>query len=138
MLAMLREQRGEDVAVPPTIQALLQARIDSLASDLRVVLERAAIEGEVFQRGALVELVPEGVRDEVDTHLAGLIRRELVWPEPALTPGEETYRFRHILVREVVYESMPKALRADLHERFAGWLEERHGDSGFDVDEIIG
>jgi class 3 adenylate cyclase/predicted ATPase len=138
MLAMLREQRGEDVAVPPTIQALLQARIDSLASDVRIVLERAAIEGEVFQRGAVVELVPEDMRGDVDTHLAGLIRRELIWPEPALMPGEDAYRFRHILVREVVYGSMPKAVRAELHERFAGWLEERHGDSGFELDEIAG
>jgi class 3 adenylate cyclase/tetratricopeptide (TPR) repeat protein len=138
MLAMLREQRGEEIAVPPTIQALLQARIDGLASDVRVVLERGAIEGEVFQRGGVVELVPDSVRGEVDTHLAGLIRRELIWPEPALVPDEEAYRFRHILVREVVYESMPKALRAELHERFAGWLEERNGDSGFELDEIAG
>jgi class 3 adenylate cyclase/tetratricopeptide (TPR) repeat protein len=137
MLAMLREQRGEDVAVPPTIQALLQARIDSLAGDVRIVLERGAIEGEVFQRGAVVELVPENVRGEVETHLAGLIRRELIWPEPSLMPGEEAYRFRHILVREVVYGSMPKALRAELHERFADWLEEREGVSGFELDEIV-
>jgi tetratricopeptide (TPR) repeat protein len=138
MLAMLREQRGEDVAVPPTIQALLQARIDSLASDVRIVLERAAIEGEVFQCGAVAELVPEDMRGDVETHLAGLIRRELIWPEPDLMPREDAYRFRHILVREVVYGSMPKALRAELHERFADWLEGREGESGFEVDEIVG
>ncbi len=84
MLAMLREQEDGDVTVPPTIQALLQARVDSLESDLRIVLERAAIEGEVFQRGAVVELVPEDVRGHVETHLASLIRRELIWPERAL------------------------------------------------------
>ena len=138
MLAMLREHGGADVAVPPTIQALLQARIDSLPSDVRIVLERCAIEGEVFQRGAVLELVPEDVRDDVETHLAGLIRRELIWPEPGLMPDEEAYRFRHILVREVVYGSMSKALRAQLHERFANWLEQREGDSGFELDEIVG
>ena len=138
MLAMLREQRGEEAAVPPTIQALLQARIDSLEAEARIVLERCAIEGEVFQRGAVVELMPEDLRSEVEAHLSGLIRRELIWPERGLKPDEDAYRFRHILVREVVYGSMPKALRAELHERFAGWLEEREHESGFERDEIVG
>jgi tetratricopeptide (TPR) repeat protein len=138
MLAMLREQGGGDVAVPPTIQALLQARIDSLEPDVRIVLERGAIEGEVFHRGAVAELVPEAMGTEVEMHLASLVRKELVWPERALTPGEEAYRFRHILVREVVYGSMPKVLRAELHERFAGRHEERTRDPAFELDEIVG
>ena len=80
MLAMLREHDdgSGDVAVPPTIQALLQARIDSLDGDVRVVLERGAVEGEVFHRGAVAELVPESLRAGVDGHLAGLVRNELV------------------------------------------------------------
>jgi class 3 adenylate cyclase/tetratricopeptide (TPR) repeat protein len=138
MLAMLREQGGGQVAVPPTIQALLQARIDALEIDVRVVLERGAIEGEVFHRRAVAELAPAEVAADVDGHLASLVRKELVWPERALTPGEEAYRFRHLLVREVVYGSMPKVLRAELHERFADWLGERAGDTAFELDEIAG
>jgi class 3 adenylate cyclase/tetratricopeptide (TPR) repeat protein len=137
MLAMLREHEGGDVAVPPTIQALLQARIDGLDGDARVVLERAAIEGEVFQQAAVANLVPADVRAALEDHLAGLVRRELIWPERSAT-SEDAYRFRHILVREVVYESMPKARRAELHERFADWLEEREGESSFELDEIVG
>ena len=137
MLAMVREGGGEEVAVPPTIQALLQARIDSLPSDVRVVLERAAIEGEVFQHEAVAALVPEGHGD-VDAQLANLVRKELIRTERGGVPGEDTYRFRHILVREVVYGSMPKALRAELHERFALWLEQADVETAFERDEILG
>jgi class 3 adenylate cyclase/tetratricopeptide (TPR) repeat protein len=139
MVAMVREQGGGEVSVPPTIQALLQARIDSLDGDLRVVLERGAVEGEVFHRGAVAQLVPDELRADVDTHLSSLIRKELIWPERALTTGDDAYRFRHILIREVAYGSMPKALRAELHEGFAGWLEKRVGaEPTFELDEILG
>ena len=138
MLAMVREQGDTDVAVPPTIQALLQARIDSLGGDVRVVLERGAIEGEVFHRGAVVELLPVELRPGLETHLSSLIRKELIWPERSLTPGEDAYRFRHILVREVTYASMSKALRAQLHEGFATWLEGRNAKSTVEQDEILG
>jgi class 3 adenylate cyclase/tetratricopeptide (TPR) repeat protein len=137
MLAIVREQDGREVNVPPTIQALIQARIDSLAPEVRVVLERAAIEGEVFHRDTVEALVPKDVRVGVDEYLASLIRKELIWPDRELGL-EEAYRFRHILVREVVYGSMPKALRADLHERFAGRLERADVAGAFEQDEILG
>jgi tetratricopeptide (TPR) repeat protein len=105
---------------------------------VRVVLERAAIEGEVFQRGAVVELVPEDARGDVEAQLASLIRRELIWPERALASRDDVYRFRHILVREVVYGSMPKALRAELHEQFAEWFERADVETPFERDEILG
>ena len=100
MLAMLREQRGE--ASPCHRRSRRSSRRASTRStaDVRVVLERGAIEGEVFHRGAVVELVPEHMSAQVESHLASLIRRELIWPERALTAGEEAYRFRHILVRD--------------------------------------
>ena len=138
MLAMVREHGGGAVAVPPTIQALLQARIDLLDRDARVVLERGAIEGEVFQRGAVLALAPDGVRDDVDEYLTSLVRREVIWPERGQAPDEELYRFRHILVREVIYGSMPKALRADLHERYAEWLEHADVETAFELEEILG
>ena len=137
MLAMVRERGGDKVAVPPTIQALLQARIDSLPSDIRVVLERAAIEGELFQREAVAALVPEAHGD-LDAQLANLVRKELIRTERGRVSGEDTYRFRHILVREVVYGSMPKALRAELHEGFAHWLERAEVETTFERDEILG
>jgi len=60
MLAMVREHgRDGEIVVPPTIHALLQARIDSLDGDVRIVMERGSVEGEVFHRGAVAQLSPE-------------------------------------------------------------------------------
>ncbi len=136
MLAMVREHGGgSDIAVPPTIQALLQARIDSLEGDVRVVMERGAIEGEVFHRGAVAELSPGPVRDGVETHLATLVRKELIRSAPPTFPEDEGFRFRHLLIRDAAYESLPKATRAELHERFADWLATH---DIVERDEIVG
>jgi tetratricopeptide (TPR) repeat protein len=138
MLAMLRETDGGDVAVPPTIHALLQARIDSLESDVRTVLERGAVEGEVFHRGAVAALVPAELQAGVDDHLTGLVRRELIRPDDALLPGEDAFRFRHLLIRDAAYAAMPKEQRARLHESFANWLEQTVAKASFERDEILG
>ncbi len=138
MLAMLREQDDGDVSVPPTIQALLQARIDSLESDVRVVLERAAIEGEVFHRSAVAELLPEGLRPDLESQLASLLRKDLIRSADSLIAGEDAYRFRHVLIRDAAYSAMPKELRATLHERFADWLERSAGAPAFERNEILG
>jgi class 3 adenylate cyclase/tetratricopeptide (TPR) repeat protein len=139
MVAMARERAGNgNLAVPPTIHALLQARIDSLEPGLRIVLERAAIEGEVFHRTAVAELSPDSARPALDDDLAALVRRELVRPERSLIAGQDAYRFRHLLIRDAAYGAMPKELRAELHERFAGWLEGQSGDATFELDEILG
>ena len=76
---MVREHGGDgEIVVPPTIHALLQARIDSLDGDVRVVMERGSVEGEVFHRGAVAELSPDPVRAGVEAHLATLVRKELI------------------------------------------------------------
>ena len=138
MLAMVREHGDGDVTVPPTIQALLQARIDSLEDDVRTVLERAAIEGEVFHRGAVAALVPDALRAGVDEHLTSLVRRELVRPEAALVRSDDAFRFRHLLIRDAAYAAMPKELRAKLHEGFADWVERVSSETSFERDEILG
>ncbi|HEU0248958.1 MAG TPA: adenylate/guanylate cyclase domain-containing protein [Gaiellaceae bacterium] len=135
MLAMVRDHGDGEVAVPPTIQALLQARIDSLEGDVRVVMERGAVEGEVFHRGAVAELSPDPVRSELESHLATLVRKELIRSTSPIFPQDQGFRFRHLLIRDAAYESLPKATRAELHERFAGWLAEHELVEG---DEIIG
>jgi class 3 adenylate cyclase/tetratricopeptide (TPR) repeat protein len=136
MLAMVREHGGDgEIVVPPTIHALLQARIDSLDSDVRVVMERGSVEGEVFHRGTVAELSPPLVRDGVETHLATLVRKELIRATTPQFPEDEGFRFRHLLIRDAAYESLPKATRAELHERFADWLS--HHDL-VESDEIVG
>ncbi|TML97613.1 MAG: zinc-ribbon domain-containing protein [Actinobacteria bacterium] len=137
MVAMVREDgEGEDLVVPPTIHALLQARLDRLGEDERTVIERGALEGKIFHRGAVLELAPEPVRPAVGTHLLGLVRKELIRPEQATLPGDDAFRFRHLLIRDAAYESMPKETRARLHERFAAWLD-THAQL-IEQDEIVG
>ncbi|MEN3343360.1 MAG: hypothetical protein V7644_2764 [Actinomycetota bacterium] len=131
MVAMLAE--GRAATLPPTIQALLAARLDRLEPLERAVLERAAVVGKEFWRSAVAELSPQEDRAQVGSVLLSLVRKELVRPEPSALLGEDGFRFRHALIRDAAYGGMPKRLRADLHERFVGWLERHDGE-----DELVG
>jgi DNA-binding SARP family transcriptional activator len=115
------------LAVPPTIQALVAARVDRLPDEQRLVLELASVEGTSFDAVALAELAPEDRPLDVDAQLVALIRRELVRPEP---DAEQRFSFRHQLVRDAVYASVPKQARAELHERLATLLERRSESDG--------
>jgi class 3 adenylate cyclase len=136
MLAMAREDADEVPDVPPTIQALLSARLDRLGSGERTVIERAAVEGRVFHRGAVAELSPAPLRSDVPAHLMALVRKELIRPDESELPGEDAFRFRHLLIRDAAYDSLPKEVRSDLHERFAEWLTRVAGRA--EMDEIVG
>ena len=96
------------------------------------------MEGEVFHRGAVLLLSPESDRDHLDGRLRILAQRELIRPGPADFADERAFRFHHQLLRDVTYESLPKATRAELHERYAGWLEDKTGDRAEEFDEILG
>jgi class 3 adenylate cyclase/tetratricopeptide (TPR) repeat protein len=111
------------VPVPSSIQALLAVRLERLSQSEREVIERASVEGRVFHRGALVELLPEESRLKVAANLMTLSRKEMIRSEQPEFPGEDAFRFRHLLIRDSAYQAMPKELRAELHERFASWLE---------------
>ena len=79
-------------------------------------------------------LAPED--EQVDGQLIALVRKDLVRPERrSSSPDDDAYRFRHLLIRDTAYEALPKATRAELHERFATWLEE-HGADLVELDEI--
>jgi class 3 adenylate cyclase/tetratricopeptide (TPR) repeat protein len=135
MLAMLSEDgaAGAAVAVPPTIQALLAARLDRLGDDERTVIERASVIGKEFWAGALAELVPDGL--PIAQVLQLLVRKELIRPQrSSVFPSADAFRFRHQLVRDAAYAGMAKELRAELHERFAVWLEGERSE----FDEIVG
>jgi DNA-binding SARP family transcriptional activator/tetratricopeptide (TPR) repeat protein len=123
------------VRVPPTIQALLAARLDQLDENERSVIERAAVAGKVFQEDAVVELGPVAGLRAVAEALGSLVRKELIRPE-RISLGERTFRFRHLLIRDAAYESIAKEARAVLHERFGRWLERTA--TAFEHDEVIG
>ena len=125
------------LVIPPTIQALLAARLDGLNGEERSVIERAAVEGKVFHRGAVTELAPEPMRGQVRERLASLMRMELVRPDQASFAGEEAYRFRHLLIRDAAYQALAKQTRSELHERFAAWLERVAADRLSEYEEIV-
>jgi class 3 adenylate cyclase/tetratricopeptide (TPR) repeat protein len=135
MLAMVAESPNGDVVVPPTIQALLAARLDQLDAAERGVLERGAVEGKIFHRGGVEALAPD--EQDVSTRLMALVRKELVRPDRTQLPGDDAFRFRHLLIRDAAYDGLPKSVRADLHELFAAWLE-LHGRDMIELDEILG
>jgi class 3 adenylate cyclase/tetratricopeptide (TPR) repeat protein len=126
------------VSVPGTIGALLSARLDQLETGERAVIQRASVVGRVFWWGAVTDLSPEGDRPDVGSHLQTLLRKELVRPDRSGFAGEDAFRFSHILVRDAAYDSMPKRARAELHERFASWLERKSGDRIGEFEEILG
>ncbi len=135
MVALARD-RGV-VEVPSTIQALLAARLERLERHERELLERGAVEGEVFHRLALRAMADERLAAEIELRLGRLVRQELIRPHPATLPGDDAFRFRHLLIRDAAYDGLPKAARADLHERFARWLE-KAAPQLVELDEIAG
>ena len=124
-----------DVAVPPTLQALIAARLDQLESSERRVLECAAVEGEVFHRGAVRALSPG--EPQVPRRLLALVRKQLIRRDKAQFRGDDAFRFRHLLIRDAAYDGLAKATRAELHERFANWFQQRGSDLG-ELDEVLG
>jgi predicted ATPase/class 3 adenylate cyclase len=123
---------------PPSIHALLAARVERLPNDEQAIVTRAAVEGAVFHRSALSDLSPGLPDDELDRSLTALVRKEVIRPDRATFAGDEGFRFRHVLIRDAAYGSLPKKTRADLHERFAGWLERTAGDRLREFEEIVG
>ena len=100
-------------------QALLAGRIDRLEPTERALLERAAVAGRDFERSSMLLLTPPEELAGIDRRLVTLIRRGLV------ESAEDAFRFHHVLIQEVAYAGITKERRADLHERFATWLEQR-------------
>ncbi len=126
------------VAVPPSIQALLAARLDRLDQPQRAVIERASVVGKEFWRVAVVELSPEQERVAVPGSLMTLVRKELIRQGRSNLAGDDAFRFRHLLIRDAAYDSMSKDHRAELHERFAEWLERVAGERAVEFEAILG
>ncbi len=138
MAAMAAEAGVADaLRMPPTIQALLAERLDRLASPERSLLERASVIGKEFSYRAVVDLTPADDREQAPSHLYSLIRKDLVRPIRPDARGD-VLAFRHDLIRVAAYEAVPKALRGQLHERFAGWVEDHAGERLGELEEIVG
>jgi class 3 adenylate cyclase len=123
--------------IPLSIATLLLARLDRLQLGERAVVDRAAVIGKEFTPVQVTELTPPPPPEKVEASLAALVLKALVRLEPAVGPGGH-FAFRHQLVRDVAYEATSKRLRADLHERFAAWLESAASDRLPEVQELLG
>jgi tetratricopeptide (TPR) repeat protein len=125
-------ETGEPEAVPPSLEALLASRLDRLEPGELSVLQRAAVAGREFSRAAVLHLVRKEEAAAVRGHLRALVRKGLLHASDSAP--EEAFRFHHALIRDAAYSTLPKAQRAELHERLGRWLEARPPRS----DELIG
>ena len=127
-------ERLAEVRVPPTLRAVLQARVDSLPWDEREVLQRASVVGEVFWDGLVGDLLADvGDRSEVTDLLRSLRQRELVFRrERSALAGVNEYVFKHSMLRDVTYDTVLTKTRRRYHAQVARWLEvhtrERRGE----------
>jgi tetratricopeptide (TPR) repeat protein len=128
-----------DIDVPPTIHALLEARLDQLARAERATVEPAAVIGLEFPRAGLSELAPDAVRTALDQHLSVLMRKQFVQLSMAADDATR-YRFQHQLVRDTVYNGMLKRSRAQLHVQFVRWADRVNADRdrALEFEEILG
>jgi tetratricopeptide (TPR) repeat protein len=131
-------------AVPTSIHALLLARLDRLGARGRALIEPAAVVGQQFHLGDIEALHPDASPGELASGLQELVRLDLIRPDhgptsaplpPNSGPG---YRFRHATIKTVAYERLPDDRRAELHERYADWLERETEDRRSQFDEIVG
>jgi tetratricopeptide (TPR) repeat protein len=127
-----------DLSIPTTIQTLLTARLERLPPTERAVLERASVVGRVFWSGALSALCTGDVCGELPQGLQSLVRKELIRPDRSEARREDAFRFTHILVRDAAYRGLPKATRADLHERLVDWFETKEDQSTGEYQTILG
>jgi predicted ATPase/DNA-binding SARP family transcriptional activator len=122
--------------LPPTVAALLGARVDMLPNAERALIERAAIVGTQFDAAAIEQIAPEELRALIPAGLDSLVRKELVRARVG-DHGLETYQFRHALIRDAAYRAISKERRAELHALFADWLAATQGDEQL-ADELVG
>ena len=126
-----------DLAIPPTIQALLGSRLGQLAPGERSVIEPASVIGLEFRQAAVTELSPSEVRENVPRLLGAMTRKHLLRDNPP-EESENEFRFEHILIRDAAYGALLKRTRATLHERFVEWADRTNSErEAVEYDEIL-
>ena len=134
-IAAMIAEGGPADAIPPSINALLAARLDRLPSAERSALERAAVAGKDVTRRTVLHLSPEEEHADIDAVLLSLVRKEFLSARPG---REDAYRFKHVLIREAAYAGIPKRLRAELHERYGDHAAGTAAGRAGELDEIVG
>jgi len=130
-------EKVSEMEVPPTVRALLAARLDRLPPDERTLTSRAAVVGRSFEAAALSHLAPSAIQTDLGRRLLSLVRKELLRPDQSQLSMGDAFRFRHVLIRDAAYAMLAKAERASLHERFADWLESNAAGRIGEFAEIV-
>ncbi|MSO41293.1 MAG: zinc-ribbon domain-containing protein [Solirubrobacterales bacterium] len=124
---LLEEETAEAETLPQTVQSLLAARLDSLDLQERRLLQHASVVGQSFWEGSL-EPTAEEEGIDLASALVALQEKDLLVPSPgSRLAGEREYAFKHVLIRDVAYGMLPKAVRAQKHVDVADFIEERAG-----------
>jgi class 3 adenylate cyclase len=117
------EGRAEPDELPTSIRGIVAARIDTLPADEREAILDASVVGKVFWPGAL----GNATADTLDA----LEGRDLIRRDPVSRLGEHPqFAFKHQLIREVAYATLPRARRRERHKAIALFLEEAVGEVG--------
>ena len=135
LAASLAEHATDETAqLPTSIRAIVAARLDALPAEERGVLIDAAVVGRVFWRGALARITP---RDGLSALLGSLEQRDLVRREAvSRIQGDQQFAFKHVLIRDVAYQILPRAGRRERHAEVARFLEETTGAVGQSEEAI--
>ena len=142
LVRMLIDERhlGKDASalpMPATIHAVLAARLDRLDSAELAIVKAAAVIGKSFSDEAALLLAGRH-HHELESHLGALVRQQIIEADGGRFRGRRTFSFKHILLRDVAYQGILKAQRADLHERYADWLEREAGERVSEYQELLG
>jgi class 3 adenylate cyclase/tetratricopeptide (TPR) repeat protein len=114
--------RVGELPMPDSVQGIIAARLDALATEEKTLLQAAAVLGRTFWPDGVAAVASIG-RDEVDRTFRALDRRGLLRRYRPSPGGESEYAFRHALVRDVAYGQIPRARRGEAHLLAAGWFE---------------
>ena len=138
-MAGLAEESGDEIVVPPTIRALLEARLDHLGREERATVEPAAVVGVKFEQPAVESLTPDAVKPTVSKHLATLRQKQFIEPADS-QDAHAVFRFHHHLIRDTVYNGLLKRTRANLHTAFVRWADKvnTERDRGLELEEVLG
>jgi class 3 adenylate cyclase/tetratricopeptide (TPR) repeat protein len=126
-----------ELAIPPTVQALVAARLDALSVEERAVIDPASVIGLSFAEEAIEELVDTDIQEQLEGRLGSLVAKQLV----RRASGDEVlYRFGHLVIKDTAYGSLLKRIRAALHEHFVVWAERVNRERGRETEfeEILG
>lgn len=132
------ERDPATLSMPATVQAVLAARLDRLDSDERAIVRAGAVIGRSFAGEAVLPLAGVEERSDLEPHLGALVRKQVIEPDGGRFAGSSTFSFEHVLLHEVAYATILKAERADLHARYADWLEGEAGERAIEYEEILG